>query len=482
MAIETGKIRALFHQPLKAVNVGLDLFADLLESEGVTATRVDWRPPLIELEPGATGIYNDPAIAEANRQAVGRMMGARPMLIDVRPAREVLPGMTERTFFHAGPPLDWVGVSGPMRGALIGAMLYEGLADSPEEANSLAARGEIELSPCHHHLAVGPMAGVTSASMPVMVVENADGSNRGHCTFNEGLGKVLRYGANSPDVIDRLRWIERVLGPLLGKALRVGEGIDLRALTAQAIQMGDECHNRNKAGTSLFAREVAPALAESGAPSAEVAAALRFMAGNDHFYLNLAMAAGKVAADAAHGVGGSTMVSTMARNGTEFGIRVSGLGDRWFTAPSELVEGLYFPGYGPEDANPDIGDSAITETVGLGGFALAGAPAIVQFIGGTPADAMGYTLDMYDITVAEHAQYRVPALDFRGTPVGIDVRKVVRTGVRPVIDTGIAHREPGVGQVGAGIVHPPLACFVAAMREIEREVVAGSWETVRSRR
>ena len=466
MAMETTKIQQLFSRPLKVANVGLDLFADALDAEGVETARVDWRPPLIELPPGAAALFNDPRIDAANQKAAGRMLAAQPMLVDVRPAREVLPGMTERTFFHAGPPLDWASASGPMRGALVGAMLYEGLAQSPEEAQALAERGEIELAPCHHHQAVGPMAGVTSPSMPVLVVENAAGGNRAHCLLNEGLAKVLRYGANSPDVIERLRWFERVLGPLLGDAIRTGEGIDLRVMTAQAIQMGDECHNRNKAGTCLFYRAVAPELVESGAPSGDVAEVLRFLRGNDFFYLNLAMAMGKAAADAAHGVAGSTMVSTMARNGTEFGIRVSGLGDRWFTAPSEAVRGLYFPGYGPEDANPDIGDSAITETVGIGGFALATAPAIVQFIGGTPADALRYTLEMYDITVAEHDHFRIPALDFRGTPVGIDVRKVVRTGIRPVIDTGIAHREPGIGQVGAGIVHPPPSCFVDAMRAI----------------
>ena len=463
------RIQALFSQPLGVANVGLDLFADALDQQGVPVTRVDWRPPVVEPDPSAVALFNAPEVAAANQQSVERLMNAQPMLVDVRPAREALPGMGERTFFHAGPPIDWGAASGPLRGALIGAMLYEGLAQSPEEAAALAERGEIELSPCHHHQAVGPMAGVTSPSMPVMVVENAAGGNRAHCTFNEGLGKVLRYGAYSPDVIERLRWIERVLGPLIGTAVRRSDGIDLRALTAQAIQMGDECHNRNKAGTSLFYREIAPLLVDSGAPSADIAAVLRFMGGNDHFYLNLAMAMGKAAADAAHGVPRSTMVSTMARNGTEFGIRVSGLGDRWFTAPAEPIEGLYFPGYGPEDANPDIGDSAITETVGVGGFTLAGAPAIVQFIGGTPADAVRYTLDMYDVTLAENTQFRIPTLNFRGTPTGIDVRKVIRTGIRPVIDSGIAHREPGIGQVGAGIVHPPMACFVAAWRAIEQQ-------------
>lgn len=471
MEADSDKIRGLFSQPLAIANVGLDLFADALEDQGVAVTRIDWRPPVVEPDPRTVALFNDPAIAAANGQAVDRMISAQPLLADVRPAREVLPGMGDRTFFHAGPPIDWASASGPLRGALIGAMLYEGLAQSPEEASALAARGEIELSPCHHHQAVGPMAGITSSSMPVMVVENATGGNAAYCTFNEGLGKVLRYGAYSPDVIERLRWFERVLGPQIGAAVRAANGIDLRALTAQAIQMGDECHNRNKAATALFYREIAPRLIETGAPSADVVAVLRFMAGNEHFYLNLAMAMGKAAADAAHGVAGSSMVSTMARNGTEFGIRVSGLGDRWFTAPAEPIQGLYFAGYGPEDANPDIGDSAITETVGIGGFTLAGAPAIVQFIGGSPADAVRYTLDMYNITVSENSFFRMPALDFRGSPTGIDVRKVIRTGIRPVIDSGIAHREPGVGQVGAGIVHPPMACFVDALRALEQQIL-----------
>jgi hypothetical protein len=473
MAIETGKMLSLFQQPLSVANVGLDLFAEALHAQGVAAVEIAWRPPAIDLAPSALALFHDPGIAAANQVAVERMMRAQPMLIDVRPARDALPGMTERTFFHAGPPIDWASASGPLRGALIGAMLYEGIADSAEQAMRLAERrGEIELAPCHEHEAVGPMAGVISPSMPVFVVENAAGGNRGHCTFNEGLGKVLRYGAYGPDVIDRLRWIEQSLAPLVRDALRAGEGIDLRAITAQAIQMGDECHNRNKAGTSLFFRELAPRMVELDVPVSQIAAALRFISGNDHFYLNLAMPMAKVAADAAHGVADSTVVTAMARNGTDFGIRVSGLGDAWFTGPAQMIEGLYFPGFTPEDANPDIGDSAITETIGIGGFALAGAPAIVQFIGGTPADAVAFTLAMYDITVAENEIFRIPALNFRGTPTGIDVRQVIRTGELPVIDTGMAHKEAGVGQVGAGIVRPPLECFAAAMRAVERQAMS----------
>lgn len=468
----TGSIRRLLSGGIRPINIGLDLFADALAQQGIEAVRVAWRPPLVEPRPEALPLFNDPAIAAANQEAARRMMHAQPVLVDVARAGDVLPGMTARTFLHAGPPIDWAHASGPLRGALIGAMLYEGLASSPEAAIRLAERAEIELAPCHEHQAVGPMAGVISPSMPVMVVENAQGGNRAHCTFNEGLGKVLRYGAYSDDVIERLRWIERVLAPLVKAALARSEGIDVRQLIAQAVQMGDECHNRNKAGTSLFYRELAPLLVETEAPSADIAAALRFIHSNDHFFLNLAMAAAKTMADAAHGVERSTVVTTLARNGTEFGIRVSGLGDRWFTGPAETPVGLFFPGYGPEDANPDIGDSAITETVGLGGFALAGAPAIVQFIGGSPADALQATLDMYEITVAEHELFRIPALNFRGTPTGIDVRAVVRTGILPVIDTGIAHREPGIGQVGAGIVRPPAVCFTQALRAIEEIFLA----------
>jgi hypothetical protein len=471
MAVETDRIGALFTRPLSVANVGLDLFVDALDAQGAETVGLVWRPPALDIAPEALAIFNDPEVDAANREAVGRMMRAQPMLTDVRPAREALPGMTERTFFHAGPPIEWARASGPLRGALIGAMIYEGLADSPESAARLGERGEIELAPCHEHQAVGPMAGVISPSMPVVVVENAAGGNRGHCTFNEGLGKVLRYGAYGADVIDRLRWIEHRLAPIVRDALRAGDGIDLRGITAQAIQMGDECHNRNKAGTSLLFRELAPRMVEVDAPQDQIVAAMRFIAGNDHFYLNLAMPAAKVAADAAHGVERSSLVTAMARNGTDFGIRVSGLGDRWFTGPAQMIDGLFFPGFGPDDANPDIGDSAITETVGIGGFALAGAPAIVQFIGGTPADAVRYTLDMYDITAAENELFRIPALNFRGTPTGIDVRKVIRIGELPVIDTGMAHREAGVGQVGAGIVRPPMACFVDAWRAIERQAV-----------
>ncbi len=402
-------------------------------------------------------------IEQANQEAVRRTQAAQPWLEDLAMARDAIPALRERRLLHAGPPITWDRMCGPMRGAIIGAALYEGWADTPEKAETLAARGEIAFDPCHHHGAVGPMAGIISPSMPVFVVRNRSSGNMACSTLNEGLGKVLRYGAYDASVLDRLRWMHDWLAPPLTAAIREARGFDLRALLAQALQMGDECHNRNKAATSLFFRAVAPHLLRVPMTSKHLAGVADFVSANDVFFLNLAMAACKCTMDAAHGIPGCTVVTTMARNGTDFGIRVSGLGDRWFTGPSRVPKGLYFPGFGPEDANPDIGDSAITETAGLGGFAMAAAPAIVTFVGGTVELARTSTLRMYEITLAESEAYRIPALDFRGTPTAIDIRKVVETGILPVINTGIAHRQPGIGQVGAGLAEPPAECFHEAL-------------------
>ena len=404
-----------------------------------------------------------PDIDQANRTAVERMTAARPMLTGVAVARDVIPGMHDDLLLHAGPPIEWSRASGPLRGAVIGALLFEGRARDEAEAVALVERGDIRLEPCHHHAAVGPMAGVTSPSMKVYVVEDATHGHRTFSNLNEGYGKVLRYGAFSEEVLAKLRWMNDVLGPLLGEAIALSGGIDLRTLLAEALHMGDEGHNRNKAGSLLFLKLLAPHIAQVAPDSAAESEVLRFIGDTPLSVLNPVMAACKAMADAAHGIEGSTIVSTMARNGTDFGIRVSGLGDRWFTAPAQVPDGLYFPGFSSADANPDIGDSTITETAGIGAFAMAAAPAIVTFIGGNPRDAQNATLEMYEITEAEHPHFTIPTLGFRGTPVGIDVRKVVELGITPRVNTGIAHREAGVGQVGAGLVRPPMEIFEEAL-------------------
>ncbi len=461
---------------VRAVNIGLAGFAEPIRTHGGACAQVEWRPPaegdralgllLARLEDDPDDPFGA-QVARANAEAVRRIVEGRPVAVDVRTAVEAIPGMGARTLLHAGPPITWERMCGPMRGAAIGAMLLEGWAATPAEAEALADRGAVEFAPCHEHATVGPMAGIVSPSMPVIVVENQAFGNRAFSNLNEGIGKMLRYGAYDEAVLERLRWFAATLGPALGRTLRASP-VDLRDLTARALQMGDECHNRNVAGTSILIRTIAPALVRA-APD-DAAAALEFMRGNDHFYLNFSMAACKATLDAAHGIDGSTVVTAMARNGVEFGIRVGGTGGAWFTAPAGVPDGLYFPGYGAQDANPDIGDSAITETCGIGGFAMAAAPAIVRFIGGTPADAIAYTRAMYRITLTRSQAYGIPSLGFAGTPTAIDVRRVVESGVVPIIDTGIAHRLPGMGQIGAGITAAPYGCFTAALRALGRRL------------
>ena len=402
-------------------------------------------------------------IKQANKEAIDKLLSAQPTLVGLGTAGKNITGMTKKTVLHAGPPVTWDKMSGPLRGAVIGGLIYEGLATNEEEAIALASSGEITFDPCHHRDAVGPMAGVVTYSMPVWIVENKTFGNLAYCTLNEGLGKVLRFGSYGQEVIDRLNWMEEVLAPVLLETLTLTGEIDLKTMIAQVVQMGDEGHNRNKAGTSLLIRELAPHIVNTSFSNEIKSDVLKFMHSNDHFFLNLTMPAAKCSLEPLKDVKYSTIVYTMARNGTDFGIRVAGLGDKWFTGPAEIIDGLYFPGYSTADANPDIGDSAITETLGIGGFAMAAALPIVQFVGGTPQDAINYSKSMYEITETENNAYKIPVLDFRGTATGIDIQKVIETGIRPIINTGIAHKDPGVGQVGAGVVNPPMKCFEDAL-------------------
>ncbi len=403
-------------------------------------------------------------IEQANREALRRMFAAEPVLADVRPAAEVIDGLGERVILHAGPPLDWARMCGPMRGAVAGAAVLEGWAESLEAGTALAAAGGIAFHPNHHFGAVGPMTGLTTASMPVMVVENRAFGNRAFCTLNEGLGKVMRFGGNDEQVRARLRWLADELGPALAAALGALGGVDLKGIVARGLSMGDEMHQRNVACSSLLLRVLAPALARTVGDRERLASILEFIAGNDQFFLNVAMVMGKAITDPLGGIGGCSLVTAMSRNGTDFGIRVSATADTWFVAPVEMPKGLYFPGFTERDANPDMGDSTIIETVGLGGFAMAAAPAVAGFVGaGAASEATHYTRDMYEVTAGRNPEWTLPALDFAGVPAGIDLRKVVETGMTPTINTGIAHREPGVGQVGAGIVRAPMACFEQAL-------------------
>jgi len=459
---------SLFQQPLSVINLGLESFANNLRDAGGDVLHLQWQPAAQGDEQTnwmLATLVADTRVDAANEVALQRYLDAQPVLVDISTAREAIPALaTERKILHAGPPIAWADMCGPMQGAIAGAIVLEGWADGIEQAMLMASNGDVALEPCHHHHATGPMAGIISPSMPVWVVENKTQGNRAFCNFNEGLGKVLRFGANHDEVLNRLRWMADVLAPTLKQALVMSGDVELKPLIAQALHMGDECHNRNVAASGLLFRHLAPDLARiKNGPEV-----LEFIAANDHFFLNLSMAACKSMLDAASGVPYSSMVTVMARNGVNFGIRLSGTGDRWFQAPANPVNGLFFPGFGVSDAAADLGDSAITETAGIGGFAMAASPAIVKFVGGTPADAVRHSQAMHEITLTTQPAFTLPALNFVGSGCGIDARRVVDSNILPIINTGIAHKLAGVGQIGAGITTAPLACFIAGLNALSQ--------------
>lgn len=468
----------LFTQPLSVLNAGLSRFADDIQQAGGQAVNLNWQPPgagdkQAGLELAA--LLAHPQVEAANQVALERYLNAQPVLMDVMPAAEAIPALNARKrILHSGPPIAWENMCGPVQGAIIGAVLFEGWADSHEAAERRVLSGEIDLAPCHHYDAVGPMAGIISPSMPLWVIENKTNGQRAYSNFNEGLGKVLRFGANNDEVLTRLAWMRDELGPVMKAAVRQMGELELKPLMAQALHMGDEVHNRNAAATGLLLKRLVPALLACELPREAVQRVVTFITGNDHFFLNLSMAACKAMLDAAAGVPFSSMVTVMARNGVNFGIRLSGTGEQWFQAPANPVEGLFFPGYGVDDAAADLGDSAITETAGVGGFAMASSPAIVKFVGGTPADATHNSRRMQLITLGTNPAFTLPALNFAPTAAGIDARKVVDRSILPIINTGIAHKQAGVGQIGAGITTAPMVCFNEALHALAQRVAEGA--------
>ena len=413
-------------------------------------------------------------IENANKEAVRRMLAAEPILVDVVPAGDIVPDLHDQMILHAGPPIEWCRMCGPMQGAIAGIAVFEGWAKDLKQASTAAAAGHFSFDANHHHDAVGPMTGMTTASQPVLVVENQKTGNQSYCTINEGLGKVMRFGGNDAEVLNRLAWIRDTLGPALGSALRDLGGIQLKPLIARGLSMGDEMHQRNVACSGLFLRAVAAAITKTNSDTRKISEVLDFISANDQFHLNIAMAMGKAIMDPVSHIEGSSIVTAMSRNGTDFGIRVSGTGNEWFTAPVEMPEGLYFAGYSEVDANPDKGDSTIIETIGLGGFAMGASPAVAGFVGaGAASEAAQYTRSMGEICASENPEWTIPALDYLGVPTGIDIRLVVDSGITPTINTGIAHRQPGIGQVGAGVVRAPMACFEKALQRLAEKLGIG---------
>lgn len=449
---------------MNIINIGSKIFQNDYDIQNINVVEVDFKPLNIRkevLEALEVLEKNKEKIKKANNEVINIINSSTPMLIDIKPAIEVIENMDKNTILHAGPPIEFNQMAGPMKGAVVGALIFEGLAKNLDEANNLAQSGKIKFAPCNDYNAVGPMAGVISASMPVHIIENKTNGKKAYCTVNEGLGKVLRFGANDESVLKRLIWIRDEFQKTFSEVLKKTGPIDIKNIITQALQMGDECHNRNKAATSLFIRKIALEFFDLKNKE-EAKRALNFIIGNDHYFLNLAMPSAKVSLDSANIVENSSILSVMSRNGVNFGIKVMGI-DKWFQGKAEPVKGLLFAGYSEKDCCADLGDSAITETYGIGGFAMAAAPAIVNFVGGTVKDAINFSNSMYTITAGESATYNIANLNFKPTALGIDIMSVIETNVMPVINTGIAHKDAGVGQVGAGITHPPISVFEDAV-------------------
>ena len=466
----SGKLLELLSQKPRVINVGLKSFAEVIEHFGCDVVQYDWAPPAggnVELIKMLNFLRSCPEtdIDQANRSVIARVVASQPVIKDVVPARSVIRELNDgKVILHAGPPIRFENMPDPVQGSCVGAVLFEGWAGTEEEARKLLASGEVTFIPCHHVKAVGPMGGITSANMPVFVVENQTHGNEAYCTMNEGIGKVLRFGAYSKEVVDRLLWMRDVLGPTLGKAIRSMGGLNVNPLVAKAIAMGDEFHQRNIAASLAFLKEVSPVITRMDMDEKDRYDVIKFLADTDQFFLNIMMATGKAVMDAARQITDGTIVTAMCRNGVEFGIRISGMGDEWFTAPVNTPQGLYFTGYDGEDACPDMGDSAITETFGVGGMAMIAAPAVTRFVGaGGYEDALRTSTEMTEITIDRNPNFIIPNWNFQGTCLGIDARLVVEKGITPVINTGIAHKVAGYGQIGAGTVHPPVACFEKAV-------------------
>ena len=464
------KLIQLLSQKPKVINIGLKSFAEVVESFGCDVVQYDWMPPAggnVELIKVLNFLrnYEEFAIDEANRSVIAKVVASQPVIKDVVPAKSVIKELNEgKAILHAGPPIQYENMPDPVQGSCVGAALFEGWAQTEEEARKILGSGEVTFIPCHHVNAVGPMGGITSANMPVFVVENLTDGNEAYCTMNEGIGKVLRFGAYSQEVVDRLLWMKNILGPTLGKAIRTLGGLNVNPLVAKAIAMGDEFHQRNIAASLAFLKEISPVITKMEMDEKDRYDVIKFLADTDQFFLNIMMATGKAVMDGARKITDGTVVTAMCRNGVDFGIRISGMGDEWFTAPVNTPQGLYFTGYDGEDACPDMGDSAITETLGVGGMAMIAAPAVTRFVGaGGYEDALRTSTEMTEITIDRNPNFIIPNWNFQGTCLGIDARLVVEKGITPVINTGIAHKIAGYGQIGAGTVHPPIECFEKAI-------------------
>ncbi len=459
---------------LGVINIGLPLFETALRSQGASVIGVDWRIPgggKADVVAALARLLGPKSavVDKANAEVISRLNEGVPMLRGIDRSGAVVPGMGERTILHCGPAIAWNDMCDPLQRSIKAAIVAEGWAPDVGAAARRVEAGEVDLQPANEHSAVLPMATSIGPSAPVYVVENSFGGTVAYSSINQGSGKVQWFGVDNDAAVERLRFVRDTVGPVLAEAIKGKRDIDILSLAAQGVPMGDDVHMRVQATTNLFLRDLLPYLVRSKNDAAPDVAT--FLSGNHLMFLNVAMAAAKSLVDSVAAIENSSIVSTMARNGTTYGIRLTGKERPWFIADSPPIQdALYYPGYGPETSAPDIGDSAVLELIGLGGPAAANSPAVAGFLGGRMANAIAATKSMQRICAGESTRFRLPILDNVGTPVGVDVRKVAELSITPAVNTGIIHKTDGTGQVGAGVAWAPIECFVDALLDLDRRI------------
>ena len=456
------------------VNIGLERFETAVRDQGAPAVGVDWRIPAGGDHEAVAALARllGPAsdrVDAANAEVVDRLDRGVPMLLGVETAGAVVEGLESGTVLHCGPPIGWSEMCDPLRRSIRAAVVAEEWAPDRDAADRMLNAGEVRLGAANEHSTVVPMASAIGPSAPVYVVSVDAGGTTAYASLNQGSGAVPWFGVDSEAAIERLRFLRDALGPALAEAFdRVGP-IDIFSLAAQGITMGDDVHMRVQATTNLLLRDLLPHLVRAGRD--RIGEVADFLSTNHLMFLNIAMAGARALTEWAGQVPDSSIVTTMARNGTTYGIRLAGGGDPWHIAPAPPVQdALYYPGQGPDTSAPDIGDSAVLELVGLGGAAAANSPAVAGFLGGRMAVAAAVTAAMSRICAGTSTRLRLPVLDNAGTPLGVDVRRVVESSITPAVNTGIVHISDGSGQVGAGVAHAPIECFRQALLDLDRRL------------
>ena len=408
-------------------------------------------------------------IDEANEVVMNILLNGQPTWVDVRPALEVIPEFKKNLLLHAGPPIQPQDIVLALRNTLCGAALHEGLAKTFDEAWKMIEKGEILIDSAQDYSCSCGAAMVTSASTPVLVGKDTVFGGEGFSAIHPGsTPRCLRWGYYDDDIEKNLSWFCDIYGPALGEAVRNTGGINMRAIMSRTAGMGDENHVRQTASSFALVLNLIPEVLKLDIPQRDdVIRAL--VDCSEKFYLHVLMAGIMGVLKSAKNIPMSTIMIAMGGNGTEFGLQFCGTGNQWFTVKAPKILGQFLnPTWTEEEMCGYLGDSCVTEIYGLGGLSAISGPAFVRLTGGSFADAKKRTEDARAICLGEHKFAPVPWDDYRGFPVGVDMRKVVATTILPTSHGGSTRLVGGQG--GAGSILIPSECFKQGLRAFHAKV------------